>query len=238
MTGGSRGLGAEIVRQLARCGATVAFTYLNDESAAEVLVKEVSVTGQDCVSLKADVGDFTVAQNVVAEVRKRLGGLEVLVCNACTTRGVALLKMTEQDWDTSLTVCLKGAFNYIRAVGPSFTEQAYGKIVAIGSINGLRGRIGSASYNAAKAGLVGLVKTSAAELGRYGVNVNLVAPGFIDTQSQGNTPELIRDLVLDECAIKHLGVPEDITPLVAFLCSDESRHITGQTIKIDGGQYL
>jgi 3-oxoacyl-[acyl-carrier protein] reductase len=149
-----------------------------------------------------------------------------------------LWNMTEADWDSVMQVSLKGAFNYIRAVAPLFKDQRYGKIVCIGSINGLRGRIGSASYNASKAGLVGLVKTAAAELGRFDVNANLVAPGFIETPSQANTPELIRDLVLKECAIKRLGTPEDIAPVVAFLCSESARHITGQVIKVDAGQYL
>jgi 3-oxoacyl-[acyl-carrier protein] reductase len=111
-------------------------------------------------------------------------------------------------------------------------------MVCVGSINGLRGRMGTASYNVAKAGLTGLVKTAASELGQYEVNVNLVAPGFIETPSQANTPELIRDLVLKECAIKRLATPQEIVPVIAFLCGDESRHVTGQTIKVDGGQYL
>ena len=113
-----------------------------------------------------------------------------------------------------------------------------GKIVCIGSINGLRGRMGTASYNAAKAGLVGLVKTAAAELGAGGVNVNLVAPGYVETPSQTNTPELIRDLVVKETSLKRLGTPADVAPLVAFLASDAAAHITGQIIKVDAGQYL
>lgn len=238
VTAGARGLGAEIVRQLAECGADVAFTYLKDGDAAAKLEKQVGKSGRRVVGFQADAADFQAAHRVVAGVREQLGGLEILVCNAGIARSVALLNMAEDDWDAVINVSLKGAFNYIRAAAPLFAEQSYGKVVAIGSINGLRGRVGSTSYNSAKAGLVGLVKTAAAELGRHGVNVNLVAPGFIDTPSQRNTPELIRDLVLDECAIKHLGQPEDISPLVAFLCSDQSRHITGQTIKVDGGQYL
>lgn len=238
VTGGSRGLGAEIVRELARQGADVAFTYLQDTAAAEALVGEVQTLGRHSLAMQADARDFQKAQQVITEVREKLDGIHILVCNAGFSRGGALWKITEADWDDIVDVSLKGAFNYIRAVAPLYMEQMYGKIVCIGSINGLRGRIGSASYNAAKAGLVGLVKTAAAELGRFNVNVNLVAPGFIETPSQIHTPELVRDLVLKECAIKRLGMPEDIASVVVFLCSDAARHVTGQVIKVDAGQYL
>lgn len=238
VTGGSRGLGAEIVRQLAAAGADVAFTYLSDDEAARSLVGELQRNARVSAAFRADVSDHPRAHEVVAEAQRALGGLDVVVCNAGTARSRALVEMTEDDWDVSVDVCLKGAFNYIRATAPSLVEQRYGKIVCIGSINGLRGRIGTAGYNAAKAGLVGLVKTAAAELGAAEVNVNLVAPGFIETPSQAATPALIRDLVLKETAIKRLGAPADIAPMVVFLCSDAARHVTGQVIRVDAGQYL
>lgn len=238
VTAGSRGLGAEIVRQLARQGADVAFTYLQNRSAAEALTDEVKTLGRRCLAVQADASDFQKAHQVVSRVQSEMGGIHILVCNAGFSRGVPIWKMSESDWDDVVDVSLKGAFNYIRAVAPIYMEQSYGKVVCIGSINGLRGRIGSTSYNAAKAGLIGLVKTAAAELGRYNVNVNLVAPGFIETPSQENTPQLVRDLVLKECAIKRLGTPEDIASVVVFLCSDAARHVTGQVIKVDAGQYL
>lgn len=238
VTAGSRGLGAAIVHQLAGMGADIAITYLEDKKSAADLASEVQSSGKRCLIFQADASDFKKADKIVNEIKEKLGGVHILVCNAGFARGISLYKMTESDWDDVIDVSLKGAFNYIRAAAPLFIQQVYGKIVCIGSINGLRGRIGSASYNAAKAGLLGLVKTAAAELGRFNVNVNLVAPGFIETPSQANTSELIRDLVLKECAIKRLGTPEDIAPLVAFLCSDSARHITGQIIKVDAGQYL
>lgn len=238
VTGAARGLGAELVRQLARAGAEVTFTYLRDEAAAAALADEVGRAGKRCRAVQADVADFLRAQEVVAEAAHEHERLDILVCNAGIARSSALWKMTEEDWDSVLNVSLKGSFNYMRAVAPLFREQRRGKIVCIGSINGLRGRIGTASYNAAKAGLIGLIKTAASELGPFNVNVNLIAPGFIETASQAGTSELIRDLVLKECAIKRLGTPEDIAPPVVFLCSDAARHITGQAIKVDAGQYL
>jgi 3-oxoacyl-[acyl-carrier protein] reductase len=238
VTGAARGLGAELVRQLALAGASVTFTYLRDEAAATALAEAAGHSGTKCCAVQADVVDFALAQQVVDEAVHEHGRLDILVCNAGIARSKALWKMDEEDWDFVLDVTLKGSFNYIRAVAPVFREQRHGKIVCIGSINGLRGRMGTTSYNAAKAGLIGLVKTTAAELGPFNVNVNLIAPGFIDTASQAETSELIRDLVLKECVIKRLGTPEDIALPVLFLCSEGARHVTGQTIKVDAGQYL
>ncbi len=238
VTAGSRGLGAEIVRELARRGADVAFTYRRDERSAAALAADIGGLGRRALAFGADAADFARAQEVVAEARAQLGGLDILVCSAGVARGVPLVRMTEEDWDAVLGVTLKGTFNYLRAAAPGLVEQRRGKIVCIGSINGLRGRIGTSSYNAAKAGLVGLMKTAAAELGPAQVNVNLVAPGFVETPSQAGTPELIRDLVLKETVLRRLGTPGDVAPLVAFLVSDAAAHITGQVIKVDAGQYL
>jgi 3-oxoacyl-[acyl-carrier protein] reductase len=238
VTGAGKGLGAAIVTKLAEQGADIAFTYLRDARGAKELQKKVRKMGRRCAAWAAPVGDYNRAQIVVAEVQRKFGGLHILVCNAGTGTAASLVRMTEIEWDQDIEGSLKGTFNYIRAAAPGFVEQKSGKIVCIGSINGLRGRIGSASYNTAKAGLVGLVKSAAAEFGRHNINVNLLAPGFIETSTQVGTPELVRDMVLKECAIKRLAQPDDISPCVAFLASDDARHITGQIIKIDAGQYL
>jgi len=238
VTAGSRGLGAEIVRALAKAGNDIAFTYLQDAEAAVSMVKEVESIGRKIIAIKADAADFTKAKEVVEQTISDLGGLNILVCNAGFARSGKLWELSESDWDDVVNVCLKGTFNYISAVAPLFIEQKEGKIVAIGSINGLRARANTASYNAAKAGLTGLIKAAAIEMGEYNINVNLVAPGFIETPSQKDTPDSVRELVLSECAIKRLGQPEDIAPIVAFLCSDAAHHITGQVIKVDAGQYI
>lgn len=238
VTAGSRGLGAEIVRSLARDGHDVAFTYLEDTKAARERVGEVEALGRKALALRADAADFSRAREVVGDVLEKMGNLRILVCNAGFCRKGRLWELSESDWDDVIGVCLKGAFNYIHAVAPLFLSQREGKIVCIGSINGLRGRRGTASYNAAKAGLVGLVKAAALEMGEADINVNLVAPGFIETPSQKDTPQSMRNLVLSECAIKRLGTPEDIAPVVSFLCSPAAKHVTGQIIKVDAGQYL
>lgn len=238
VTAGSRGLGAEIVRALAKGGHDVAFTYIEDKTAASSLVKEVELSGRSALAIQADAADFPLAHKVTDQVLKAFGRLDVLVCSAGFARKGLVWELSEADWDDVMNVCLKGAFNYIHAVAPHLIHQKSGKIVCIGSINGLRGRKNTASYNAAKAGLVGLVKAAALEMGEFNINVNLVAPGFIETPSQKNTPDSMRELVLSECAIKRLGKPEDIAPVVAFLASEAARHVTGQVIKVDAGQYL
>ncbi len=238
VTGGSRGLGAAIVRKLAADGYDVAFTYLQDEAAAMALQRELAAAGKRAHAVRADVGDFEQAGIAVREVEAQLGPVFALVCNAGVARSNPIWSATESDWDDVLRISLKGAFNYLRACSEGFVARRGGRVVCIGSINGLRGRVGTISYNAAKAGMIGLVKTAAAELGRYDVNVNLIAPGYIETPSQARTPELVRDLVLKECAIKRLGTPEDVADVVGFFCSDGARHVTGQVLKVDAGQYL
>lgn len=238
VVGGGRGLGAEIVRALAHRGHKVALTYRDRREEAEALQRELAAHGADVHPMQGDARDFRRAHELVDEVVSRWGRLDVLVHNAGFARSGPLWKLSEDDWDAVVDTSLKGAFNYVHAAAPVMIKQAGGRVVCIGSINGLRGRLGSLSYNVAKAGLTGLIKTVAAELGRYQVTANVVAPGYVETPSQAQTPELVRDLVLKECAIKRLGQPEDIVPMVAFLCSEEARHVTGQTIKVDAGQYL
>lgn len=238
VTAGSRGLGAAIVRLLVAQGANVAFTYVAHQEIAEALCDELADNDRQVVSIQADARDYQKAKDIVENIITKWGRLHILINNAGIGRGASLLNMTEEDWDDVIDISLKSAFNYTQAIAHHFVEHRYGKVVCVGSINGLRGRVGTISYNSAKAGLSGFVKTAAAELGQYNVNVNLVAPGYIHTKSQEKTPELIRQLVLNECAIKRLGTPEDIANAVVFLASDTAQHITGQIIKVDAGQYL
>ena len=146
--------------------------------------------------------------------------------------------MTEEQWDAVINVDLKGTFNFIRAAAPVFKEQKSGKIINITSINAMRGRFGQSNYAAAKAGTIGLTKTVAKELGRSKVNVNAVAPGLIETDMIKNMPDDFKQSSLSETVFNSLGKPEDVAYLVSFLCSEKARHITGEVIKVDGGQYI
>jgi 3-oxoacyl-[acyl-carrier protein] reductase len=185
-----------------------------------------------------DVSEFEAVQTLVNDIVIEFGHLDILVNNAGMNWDGVIWKMTEEQWDAVINVDLKGNFNFIRAASPIFREQKSGKIINITSINGLRGKFGQTNYSAAKAGTIGLTKTVARELGKYGVNVNSVAPGMILTDMFKDLPEEFKQKAADETVFNRLGVPEDVAHLVTFLASEKSRHITGEVIKVDGGQYI
>ena len=164
--------------------------------------------------------------------------MDILVNNAGINWDGVIWKMTEEQWDSVIEINLKGCFNYIRAVAPIFREKKSGKIVNITSINGMRGKFGQANYSASKAGIIGLTKTVAKELGKYGINVNAVAPGLIETDMMKQATEKVRKMAIEEIVLKRIGLPEDVADVVAFMCSEMARHITGEVIKVDGGQYI
>ena len=238
VTGGSMGIGTAICPELARAGFDVALTYRKHEKEALEVVRVIEAAGRRGLAIKADVADFDAAQRVVNEVVEQLGGLDVLVNNAGINWDGVVWKMTEEQWDTVIDTNLKGYFNFIRAVSPIFREQRSGKIVNVTSINGLRGKFGQANYSASKAGIIGLTKVVAKELGKYGVNVNAVAPGMVKTAMAENIPPEVLQAAVDETVLKRIAEPEDIATVVAFLCGDAARQITGEVIKIDGGQYI
>ena len=238
VTGGSRGIGRAIVLEFAREGARVAFTYLADAEEAARTVELVRQQGLPALAIEADASDPAAVRASVAAVHETFGRVDILVNNAGITRDGVVWKLTEADWDAVLDVNLKGAFLYIRAVAPLMRAQRFGRIVNVASINGLRGKFGQANYVAAKAGLIGLTKTAARELGREGITVNAVAPGLIETEMVRQSPQSVRQAALAESLLQRVGQPEDVAALVAFLASERARHITGEVIKVDGGQYL
>jgi len=238
VTGGAGGIGSAIVRALARDGAAVAVVDRPGEAAAEALAAEVEASGGRAVALAADVADLARAEAVVRETVERLGGLHVLVACAGIARDRVLWRMSEAEWDEVLDTDLKGAFAYLRAAAPHLRRQRYGRVVLISSINGLRGKVGQANYAAAKAGLIGLGKTAARELGRDGITVNVVCPGLIETPMIRSMPREALERSVAETVLGRPGQPEDVAELVAFLASDRARHITGEVIRVDGGQYI
>jgi 3-oxoacyl-[acyl-carrier protein] reductase len=238
VTGGSMGIGHAIALDLAAHGADVAINYRKHADEANAVVAEIEKMGRRGLAIQADVASFVDAQRMVDAVREKLGRLDVLVNNAGVNRDGVVWKMTESQWDEVLDTNLKGYFNYIRAAAPVFKEQGSGKIVNITSINGLRGKFGQSNYSAAKAGIVGLTKSVARELGKFSVNVNAVAPGLIETDMMKEAPQDVKDKALAEIVLGRLGAPEEVAHTVTFLCSDYARHITGEVIKVDGGQYI
>jgi len=238
VTGGSLGIGRAISLDLAANGAEVAFTYRRHGEEARQVAEKIQEMGRKAQVLQADVASFEDAQKIVKKVQEEFGGLDILVNNAGMNWDGVIWKMSEEQWDRVIEVNLKGFFNYIRAVAPIFKEQGSGKIVNITSINGLRGKFGQTNYSASKAGIIGLTKALAREMGRYNVNVNAVAPGLIETEMVKEAPESVKEMALSEIVLGRLGQPEEVAWVVTFLCSDKARHITGQVIQVDGGQYI
>jgi 3-oxoacyl-[acyl-carrier protein] reductase len=243
VTGAATGIGRAIAIELARHGANIAFNYLGNNhgmrseamrTAHELRQLEVSVFSRECdVRDSADVKDFVDA------AREALGRVDILVNNAGIGRDRALWRMSDGEWHDVLSTNLTGAFNMIRALAPVFRSQQDGKIVNISSIHGLRSEFGLANYAASKAGLLGLTRSAAVELGPSNVNVNAVAPGYIrTTRLTDAVPAEILDRARERSVLGRLGDPQDVANVVLFLCSEQARHITGAVIPVDGGHLL
>jgi 3-oxoacyl-[acyl-carrier protein] reductase len=240
VTGGSQGIGAAISLDLAREGANICLTYRKHEAEAREYEQQIRAMGRKALALQCDIASFKDAERVVQTAAKEFGSLHILVNNAGMNWDGVSWKMSEEQWDRVLEVNLKGYFNFTRHVAPLLKDQKYGRIINITSINGLRGKFGQTNYSASKAGIIGFTKALAKELGAFGVTANAVAPGLIETAMlrESDARDKIIDLAMGESALKRVGQPEDLAYLVSFLASDRARHITGEVIKVDGGQYI
>ena len=238
VTGGSIGIGAAIALKLAQCGANVAINFRKHSDEADKVVEQIQALGVNSIAIQADVSNHKDAKKMVDKVVKEFGGIDILVNNAGINWDGVIWKMQEEQWDAVINTNLKGYFNYISAVAGIFRDQKSGRIINITSINGLRGKFGQANYSASKAGIIGLTKTIAKELGKYNVTSNAVAPGLIETDMMRNADEIVKEKAIAEIVLGKMGQPEDIANLVAFLSSDLANHITGEVIKVDGGQYI
>lgn len=238
VTGGSMGIGTAIALTLAGEGCNVAINYRRHDTEAKEVVNQIEAMGRKGLAVKADVASFDDAENMVQKVVKEWGSLDIMVCNAGINWDGVIWKMTEEQWDTVITVNLKGYFNYNKAAAMVFKEQKSGKIVNISSINGMRGKFAQTNYAASKGGEIALSKSLAREMGKFNVNVNVIAPGMVMTDMARSIPQEFLVKAMDETVVGRFASPEDCANVVAFFCSDKSRHITGEVIKIDGGQYI
>lgn len=243
ITGGATGLGRAIGLEFARRGANVAFNYVDlpdRDVSAQALLTETALRayGVGVYSAYCDVRNWRAVESFVAEAKAELGGPHLLVNNAGIHRDAALWRMPEDAWEDVVDTNLTGSFHAIRAVTPSFRAQRYGKIVSIASHQAYHPGFGLSNYAASKAGLVGLTRAAAVELGAYNVNVNAVAPGFVRTELLGSLPPEVLQDAERESVLGRIAEPEDVASVVLFLCSDEARHITGQVIFVDGGLTL
>ena len=243
VTGGSSGIGRAISMELGRCGADIAFCFLDSGSDARSDAQEVASRLRDLdvnVFLRAcDVRDSEEVDTFVEEAQKELGGVQILINNAGIGADAPVWKMEDDAWEVVVRTNLDGAFYFTRAVAPFMRAQEHGKIVNITSVHGIRSEFGISNYASSKAGLIGLTRSTAVELGRKNINVNAVAPGYIRTTrlTDGVPPEIL-DQARERASLGRLGDPQDVAGVVLFLCSEPARHITGAVIPVDGGYLL
>lgn len=240
VTGGSRGIGRAAVECFAELGANVVVNYLKDESAATVVVNGAKASGVDALAVQADVSRMKEAQHLVDATIKQFGRVDFLVCNAGIWEGAAVDEMTEESWDRTIDLNLKGTWAACRAAVPQMKRQKFGRIVIVSSTAGQRGEANVSHYAASKGGQISFTKSLAAELGPFGINVNSVAPGWVDTDmcaevfADKNFRKSIEDLI----PVGRVAAPQDIAWPIVFLCSEWARHINGEILNVNGGSVL
>ncbi|MEZ4520430.1 MAG: 3-oxoacyl-[acyl-carrier-protein] reductase [Thermomicrobiales bacterium] len=238
VTGAVRGIGKAVAQQLASDGFTVVVNYRGDHSSADEVVQEIVNAGGEAVAIKADVTDADEVAELVKSTMDQFGRIDVLVNNAGITRDTLMLRMKEEDWDAVLTTNLKGAFLCSKAVLRPMMRQRSGSIVNLTSVVGLVGNVGQANYAAAKAGLIGLTKSMAKEVGARGITVNAVAPGFINTRLTDVLSDDVREWATELIPLDRFGEPEDVAGAVSFLVSPAAGYITGNVLSVDGGMFM
>ena len=238
VTGGSRGIGRAIALRLAEEGAKVAINYAGNRTAAEEVKAIIDQHGGTAMIVQTDVSDSTAAAEMVARVHEELGGLDILVNNAGITRDTLLVRMKDEDFDAVINTNLKGIYACTKAAAKFMTKQRSGRIVNLSSVVGEIGNIGQTNYAAAKAGVIGFSKAAAKELAARHVTVNVVAPGFIDTDMTAVLKDSIREKLIEGIPLGALGKPEHVADAVLFLVSDAASYITGQVLNVDGGMVM
>ncbi len=235
ITGASRGIGRGIALELAQQGANVAFTFLSSPDKASELEKELQAMGVKAKGYQSDASEFKAADELITNVLKDFGSLEIVVNNAGITRDNLLMRMTEEQFDEVIRTNLKSAFNITKACQRPMLKQRNGSIINITSVVGVKGNAGQANYAASKAGMIGFTKSIALELGSRNIRCNAIAPGFIETEmTQALAPDTVQ-MWREQIPLKRGGTPEDVAKAVVFLASDWSSYITGQVIHVDGG---
>ena len=238
VTGASRGIGRAIALELARQGANVAIVYAGNEQKAKEVQEEIQSMGRKAEIYRCNVADFEATKELVSKVLEDFGGLDILVNNAGIVKDGMVLSMKEEDFDQVVDINLKGAFHMIKHTYSHFMRKRAGCIINITSVVGLNGNAGQANYSSSKAGLIGLTKSVAKELGARGVTCNAVAPGYINTEMTEVLSDKVKDAMKAMIPMRKPGDPEDIAKAVAFLASDSARYITGEVLRVDGGMAM
>ena len=238
VTGAARGIGKAIALKFAQEGANIAFTDLVIDENAEATAKELEALGVKAKAYASNAANFEDTAKVVAEIHKDFGRIDILVNNAGITKDGLLMGMSEEDFDQVIDVNLKGTFNMMRFVSRQMLRQRSGRMISMASVVGIAGNAGQANYAASKAGIIGMTKSLARELGSRGITVNAIAPGFIETEMTDVLSEDVKENLLGSIPLKRMGQTKDIAETVAFLASDKAAYITGQTISVDGGMGM
>ena len=238
VTGASRGIGAEIARKFAADGAKVVVNYSGSQEKAEAVVADIKANGGEAIVFKANVSDSESVKAMVDETMKAFGSVDILVNNAGITRDNLMMRMKDDEWDDVINTNLKGVFVCTKAVTRQMMKQRAGRIINIASIVGVMGNAGQANYVAAKAGVIGLTKTTARELASRGITANAVAPGFITTDMTDQLTEDVQKAMLGQIPLGRFGAPEDVAKAALFLASDDASYMTGQTLHLDGGMVM
>lgn len=238
VTGASRGIGKAVALKLASMGAIVIVNYAGSKDKAESVVKEIEDMGGKAEAVPCDVSDFQMCSDFISNVQKKYGRIDILVNNAGITRDGLAIAMKEEDFDAVIATNLKGTFNCIRFASRIMMKQRSGKIINMSSVSGVAGNAGQVNYSAAKAGVIGITKSMARELASRNINVNAIAPGFIETDMTNALSEKVKEQAVLQIPLGRFGKAEEVAELAAFLASDSSNYITGQVFHIDGGMVM
>ncbi|MDK0697191.1 3-oxoacyl-[acyl-carrier-protein] reductase [Clostridium perfringens] len=238
VTGGTRGIGRAIALKLADQGANIVINYRNSDKEAEELKSILEGKWVKVLTVKCDISNFEDSKNLMDKCKEVFGKIDILVNNAGITKDTLIMRMKEEDFDNVIDVNLKGTFNCAKHASAIMLKQRFGKIINMTSVVGIAGNAGQVNYAASKAGVIGLTKSLAKELGSRGITVNAVAPGFINTDMTASLSEKVKEEASKNIPLKRLGDPEDVANLVGFLASDAANYITGQVINVDGGMVM
>ena len=238
VTGAGKGIGKEIALELARGGAKCGINYASSAAGAEIVAEEIRAMGSEAMTYKCDVSDADAVQKMITDVMEQYGRIDILVNNAGITKDGLMLKMTEADFMAVLDINLKGAFNCMKHVSRIMLKQRYGHIINMSSVSGVMGNAGQVNYCASKAGIIGMTKSLARELGSRNITVNAVAPGFIETDMTDVLPDSVKEQLLAQIPMKKLGQTGDIANAVCFLADEKASYITGQVLQVNGGMAM
>ncbi|QBD83884.1 3-oxoacyl-[acyl-carrier-protein] reductase [Clostridium tetani] len=238
ITGGSRGIGKSIAIKLGKLGASIVLNYRNNTDALKNTIRELEDLNINVIAVQGDISNYKECEKIIKAALDKFNGIDILVNNAGITADNLILRMKEEEFDKVIETNLKGTFNCVKHCIPTMIKRRYGKIINISSVVGIAGNVGQCNYAAAKAGVIGFTKSLARELASRSINVNAIAPGFIETDMTNALSDKVKENVISNIPLKRVGKAEDVAELVAFLASDSSSYITGQVINVDGGMVI